>query len=651
MTFICYAVPALEQMRCLRVINYGSRDSYGIKLRHLYISEKQLPMKDIIHNEDLKRNNLAKSSSPYLLQHVSNPVWWQEWSEDLISYASSSGKPILVSIGYATCHWCHVMASEAFSDLRTAAFLNDHFICIKVDREQRPDIDQYMMDFINAQNGRGGWPLNVFLAPSMNPVYALTYAPAVTGNSYDSFLDIAEKVLSYIEKNKGEIPAFISGEKKPLMADEEKIIDSLSTYYDPVNGGFGNGQKFPSHSTLLYLLYNLAIDNSPSIHTICIKTLDAMRLRGLNDHLQGGIFRYCVDNEWTIPHFEKMLYDQAMALWTYSLAYRVTAKDEYRRMAYDIIRCLDETFESNGFYISAHDADTEHEEGATYLWSYDELAEVLGQSDLKRFSESYYIERTGNMDGRNHLLKFKDIQLDDLEDKLLKVRKNRKQPSVDDKILCGLNALLAISLIQAGRFLNQPEYIERATALVRRIFSLFWDGVTLGHSYRNGIMQRQGFLTDAASLLAAVSMICEDDSGWEKPMKEIAAYVESFRRDELWIESDSSDFPTVPASWFDHPLPSGVSMAEFGLIRVALLTGGETGFREFLQPFQSDFYNITSMICNGMFHVITSPEPLSWKDLPVNSIQVRGDIIQDCFMGTCTQDLRNGTIYRPELSE
>jgi uncharacterized protein len=613
-------------------------------LKVLFISEIQAAMKDkALFEVDLNRNNLDKSSSPYLLQHVSNPIWWQEWSDDLIRHASSAGKPLLVSIGYATCHWCHVMASGAFSDSSTAAYLNEHFICIKVDREQRPDIDQYMMDFINSQNGRGGWPLNVFLAPSLNPVYALTYAPAFPGNSSYSFLNIAEKVLSYIEKNNSDIPPFISGEKKPPVADEEKIIDSLSAYYDPVNGGFGNGQKFPSHSTLLYLLYNLAIDNSPSIRTICVKTLDAMRLRGLNDHLQGGIFRYCVDNEWTIPHFEKMLYDQAMALWTYSLAYRVTSKEEYEKMASDIIRCLDETFESNGFYISAHDADTEHEEGATYLWSYDELAAELGQEDLKRFSESYYIERAGNMEGRNHLLRFRDVHVPDLEEKLLRVRKSRQQPLRDDKILCGLNALIAISFIQAGRYLDRPEYTARATALIRRIISLFWDGTTLGHSYRNGILQRQGFLTDASSLLAALTMIFEDDSSWENTMKEIAAYVESFKKGEQWMESDSDDFQPVPASWFDHPVPSGVSMAEFALLRVAILSGAETGLREFLQPFQSDFYNITTMISNGMFHIITSPEPLPWTDIPVNSIQMRGNIIQDCFMGTCTLDLPNGT--------
>ena len=319
-----------------------------------------------------------------------------------------------------------------------------------------------MMDFINKQNGRGGWPLNVFLTPSLNPVFALTYAPASSGNSMYSFLSIAEKVFTFIEEHGNDIPAFSAGENKPSVADEDKLVETLSRYYDSVNGGFGNGQKFPSHSTLLYLLYNLAVDDSPSIKSICTKTLDAMRLRGLHDHLQGGIFRYCVDSEWTIPHFEKMLYDQAMALWTYSLAYRVIGKDEYRKMATDIVRCLDESFEDNGFYISAHDADTEHEEGATYLWSFEQLENELDPEELSLFSESYYISREGNFEGSNHLLRINDVPLKNIEDKLLAVRKKRKQPSRDDKILSGINALLAIALIQAGRFLDEPRLEEKA---------------------------------------------------------------------------------------------------------------------------------------------------------------------------------------------
>ena len=421
----------------------------------------------------------------------------------------------------------------------------------------------------------------------------------------------------------------------PPLADEHKLLETLSRYYDSVNGGFGNGQKFPSHSTLLYLLYNLAVEDSPSIRSICTRTLDVMRLRGLHDHLQGGIFRYCVDSEWTIPHFEKMLYDQAMALWTYSMAYRVLGKIEYRNMAAGLVRCLDESFEENGFYISAHDADTGHKEGATYLWSFDQLENELKPDELSRFSASYYISKEGNFEGTNHLLRINDVSLTKIERRLLAVRKKREQPSRDDKILSGLNALLAVALLQAGRFMEDPVLEGKAASLIKRILNLFWDGKILGHSYRNGKLQKQGFLTDAASLLAAISMLYENDGSWEKSLNEMAAYVESFKVGGKWIESNAADFHPVLAGWFDHPIPSGVSMAEFGLTRVALQTGKEVHFNEYLQPFQSDFYNIAAMISNGLFHVITSPDPLSWKQIPVNSIRVKGDILQDCFRGTC----------------
>jgi uncharacterized protein YyaL (SSP411 family) len=226
--------------------------------------------------------------------------------------------------------------------------------------------------------------------------------------------------------------------------------------------------------------------------------------------------------------------------------------------------------------------------------------------------------------------------LNKIERKLLAVRKKRNQPSRDDKILSGMNALLAVALIQAGRFLEEPELEGKAASLITRIINLFWDGKILGHSFRNGKLQKQGFLSDGASLLVAISLLYENDGSWEKSMNEMAAYVESFRDGGKWIESDASDFQPVLAGWFDHPIPSGVSMAELGLTRAALQTGKEAHFKEYLQPFQSDFYNITAMISNGLFHVITSPEPVSWKQMPVNSIRVRGDIPQDCFRGTCT---------------
>jgi hypothetical protein len=581
------------------------------------------------------RNNLDKSSSPYLLQHAANPVWWQEWSEELIKYAISQEKLLFVSVGYSSCHWCHVMASEAFSDHETADYLNKYFISVKIDREQRPDIDQYLMDFINAQNGRGGWPLNVFMTPELRPVYALTYAPVQTRDSMLSLKTISEKVNEYFEQNRDKIPPFIPADNQPGIVNESALAASLSKYYDPEYGGFGSGQKFPPHSSLLFLLYQSALEDSPSIKTICKKTLDAMAMRGLNDHLQGGIFRYCVDREWTIPHFEKMLYDQAMALWCYSLAYRLMGIEAYKKMAADILKCLDDCFSIEGLYLTGHDADTEHKEGATYLWSLEELEKVLLPEEFDRFSKAYYIDRTGNFEGMTHLLRRNDDDLDDIEKKLLSVRQARKQPARDDKILCGINALVVISLLQAGRCLDRPELEKTAARIMNNILRIFWDGKELKHSWYNGLFQDQKYLFDAAAVLTALTMLYENDDTWAVLMKDMTVYVESFKDGSVWRESMNEDFQIVYASWLDHPIPSSVSLAESGLTRAALLTGRDLPLKEYREPFKSDFYNTVVMMNNGLFHIIESERVIPWSILPVNSIRLRGKHETDCFMGAC----------------
>jgi uncharacterized protein len=584
---------------------------------------------------DIRHNNLERSSSPYLLQHINNPVWWQEWSDEIISYAAETKKLLFVSVGYATCHWCHVMASEAFSDLSTADYLNNHFVCIKVDREQRPDIDQFLMEFINNQNGRGGWPLNVFMTSDLRPVYALTYAPAKSRDSMLSFLEEAEKVQTYFENNTNKIPPFVSAENPPEKASESSLSDTLSKYYDTENGGFGKGHKFPPHSSLLFLLYQAALDDSPSTKTICSKTLDAMRLRGLNDHLQGGIFRYCVDREWTIPHFEKMLYDQAMSLWSYSLAFRVLGKETYKNMADNILKCLEECFKVDGFYIAGHDADTEHEEGATYIWSYEEIKNSLLPEEFEKFSQTYYINKSGNFEGSIHLIRMNENHIEDIESKLLTERLTRKQPSKDNKILCGINALLAIAMLQAGRFLVRPDLEKHAANLIQNLLNKFWDGTNLAHSYSKDVLQKENFLFDAAAVLSAISLLFEYDDSWGSLMTTMTLYLKSFQEDGKWKESSIGDFQKVYAAWLDHPVPSSVSLAEFGLTRVALLTGKEIYPMEYREPFKSDFYNIAVMINNGLFHLFESEKPLPWNLLPVNSLRITGKNETDCYMGVC----------------
>lgn len=586
-------------------------------------------------SENYRRNNLDRSSSPYLLQHSGNPIWWQEWRMEVLEHAVAKKKPLLVSVGYATCHWCHVMAAEAFSDQETADFMNESFICIKVDREQRPDIDQYMMQFIQALTGSGGWPLNVFLTPDLRPVHALTYAPARTSGNRNSFLGIARAVADYLQSEGANIRPFSASVDESPATEADTLIEGITSYYDTEAGGFGTSQKFPPHSTLLFMLYSLAIKDDEELKRVATVTLDAMMLRGLNDHLQGGIFRYCVDREWTIPHFEKMLYDQAMALWSYSLGYRVTGNEEYRRMAEKILRSLDECFEKDGLYISAFNADTDHEEGVTYLWEMNELESELGTEDFKRFCQVYDITTDGNFEGRNHLVRKNSVQLTSIEEKLLAIRKKRNQPTHDDKILCGINALTAISLIQAGRFLHRPDLEDKAVGVVKKLLENFWDSTSLGHSFYEGILQRQSFLGDAGTLLLAVTMLYETDESWAGMMNQMSDYVKSFKVDGKWIESEAEDFQKVYASWFDHPVPSSVSLAETALTRVSLLTGMEVTAVTYRRPHHSDFYNINALMANDHFHVYTTKEPASWNDIPANSIQKRGAPETDCYDGTC----------------
>lgn len=581
------------------------------------------------------RNNLDRSSSPYLLQHSDNPVWWQEWTREVTDLAVKENKPMLVSVGYSTCHWCHVMAAEAFSDMETARYLNENYICIKIDREQRPDIDQYMMHFMQAQSGSGGWPLNVFLTPDGRPVLAVTYAPVKTDENRISFLEISTRVNEYLKSGTDKVHPFDAIENDPPSVAESSLTGDIATYYDDESGGFGTGQKFPPHSILLYLLHHISIKDDDEVKKIITSTLDTMMTGGLNDHLQGGIFRYCVDRKWTIPHFEKMLYDQALSLWTYSLAHKVTGNPNYKVMAEKILKCLDECFEENGLYVTAFNADTDHHEGATYLWSREEIKSLLEEEDFLKFCDVYEISEEGNFEGKNHLLRKNNQPIVGIEEKLLEIRKKRKQPSVDDKILSGINALVAIAMIQAGRFIDRPELEIKAEKIVTKLLEIFWDGQSLDHSSYNGLLQKQSYLSDGAAMLTAITMLYETSEKWKETMDQFAQHVESFREDGNWIESRAEDFRTISASWTDQPVPSGVSLAETGLTRYAMLTGKEIQPVPYRRAFQSDFFNINVHMRNDLFHLYTSKKPLPWKSLPANSIQKRGEPETDCYNKVC----------------
>ena len=587
---------------------------------------------------NFQRNNLDKSSSPYLQQHKDNPIFWQEWSKEILDYARKNNKIIFVSVGYATCHWCHVMAQEAFSNTAIADFLNKNFISIKIDREQRPDIDQYLMSFIVKTQGHGGWPLNVFLTPDLKPILAVTYIPDKQKYNMPSFTNILEFVIKVYEKNKDNIKSYsienIEYEKENI--EEEQITDIISSNFDNVNYGFGHQPKFPPHCTLLFLIHFYEYKKDPKIKEITKKTLDKISISGLHDHLQGGFFRYCIDSQWTTPHFEKMLYDQAMLLWVFSSAYKIFKKPEYQKIAEKIIKCLEETFlsEDNLFY-SAHDADTEHEEGLTYLWSINELKKSLTEEEFQKFTEIYNVSESGNFEGKNHLIKRDNIFLEEIEDKLLMIRKQRQQPFTDKKIITSWNSLIGIALLINYRFTNSKKAKDLALGLFKRLIEKHFKNNILAHCSFNNSIQDNEFLEDYASFLLFATYIYEEFHLYKNILKILYRNIKKFYSDNTWFENINADFIKIPAQNYDNPVPSSISLTELAILRTKIILGEEYSNGKFRIALQQDFYNISILIKNGAFHIIQSRKNIKWAVLPLNTIQINSKIIQDCYKQSC----------------
>lgn len=609
---------------------------------------------------DFKRNNLDKSLSPYLRQHSDNPIWWQEWTPESLAEASKTGKKILVSIGYSTCHWCHVMASEAFSDKEIADYLNENYISIKVDREQRPDIDQYFMAFLIRTSANGGWPLNAFLSSDAQPIAAFTYIPVQRRYGMPAMIEILRAV-----KQRGQGIEFSPAESRPDFRNHsfDQIISDIIAGSDTQSGGFGDGHKFPQCSTLLFLLSHYERYRQKKTGDVIKTTLKAMMTRGLHDHLQGGFFRYCVDEQWTIPHFEKMLYDQAMLLWTYSWAYSVFKINDYLDVIDGILQCLDETFLEDGLFISAHDADTHHQEGETYLWSWDELETVLTAIELQELQQRYFMSREGNFEGKIHLVGRNYFKRSGLEEKLLSLRRQKPQPFADRKIITSWNALAGVGLIMAYRATGKDTLLDKATTVFTRLINHHLVNDKLAHSSLNGTLQEQEFLEDAASLLLLATYIEEERAAineqpegsgavktvlnnatkepgppsglYVKNIESLKGKVECFRDSDSWIQSNNPDFMKVSADEFDHPAPASSSLAEMALLRCRLLSGEEDSIKKMNPQNGREFFNIASFIADGHWHMIHTPHKIDWNEISINSIQIRAEIYSDCFEGKC----------------
>jgi uncharacterized protein YyaL (SSP411 family) len=561
-----------------------------------------------------KANRLADEPSPYLQQHAHNPVDWWPWGDAAFAEARRRDVPVFLSIGYATCHWCHVMAHESFEDAEVATLLNAAFVCVKVDREERPDVDDAYMAVCQAMTGSGGWPLTVLLTPDKKPFLAGTYFPKtsrfgrigmvdlVPGASEawrtqrDGLLAQAGHVLEHVASSSsgpGDLP-------EGVLAKAE---ESLAGRFDTTHGGFGGAPKFPSPHTLLFLLRRHARTGRPEPLDMVVRTLDAMAAGGIRDHLGGGFHRYSTDARWLLPHFEKMLYDQAMLAMAYTEAFQATGEARFAAVAREILDyVLRDLKDPAGGFRCAEDADSEGVEGRFYVWTKAEVEAALAH-DADLFCAAYGVSAEGNVrDEATHrqtganvlhlprplaeVARAKGLPLDDLEHRLagaraalLTARGRRVRPQLDDKVLTDWNGLAVAAFAKAGAALGEPRYVEAAVdaaLFLRR--EMAGKDRPLRHRWRAGAKDAAAFLDDHAFLLWGLLDLHDAtlDPSWLAWAVEVAGGLRRFRDgDGGWLLSpdDGEDLGVRRKEAYDGALPSGNAVAAWSLVRLSLLTG------------------------------------------------------------------------------
>ncbi|UCF16331.1 MAG: thioredoxin domain-containing protein, partial [Phycisphaerales bacterium] len=476
-------------------------------------------------------NRLADETSPYLLQHAHNPVDWHPWGEEAFERARKEDKPIFLSIGYSTCHWCHVMEHESFENEDIAKIMNEHFVCIKVDREQRPDVDQIYMNAVVMTTGSGGWPLSVFLTPEGKPFFGGTYFPPedmfgrpgfgrillsvaeAWKNKRQELVNSAGKLTEYLEGSGSS-----AGEAELSVETLTRAYQTFRSTFDAINGGFGAAPKFPQPTNLSMLLSYWHRTGDDKALSMVTETLDAMTRGGIYDHLGGGFHRYATDARWLVPHFEKMLYDQALLSKVYLQAYQITAKQRYARTAREIFDYVlrDMTDPAGGFH-SAEDADSEGQEGTFYLWDPEEIEDVLDKDQAKLFNARYGVTRKGNFEKGKTILNVtasiehlgKQFQLDRpaivdtlsaARKKLFERRAERIRPHRDDKIITAWNGLMVSSLAYGGNVLDEEKYVQAAANSAELLLNTLRKNGRLMRYYRDRHVVEKAFLDDYAFL-------------------------------------------------------------------------------------------------------------------------------------------------------
>lgn len=563
-------------------------------------------------------NRLASETSPYLLQHANNPVDWFPWGDEAFDKARREDKPVFLSVGYSACHWCHVMEHESFEDEATAALMNEHFVSVKVDREERPDVDAIYMKAVQAMTEHGGWPMSVFLTPDREPFYGGTYFPNTPRYGMPSFVQVLERVAELWQSQRDEIAD--AGRRLSVALAQERsaaggsgtsadpytldaAVRGLSRSFDRVHGGWGGAPKFPQPAVLEFLLRRYVATGDASLLDMATTTLDAMARGGIYDQLGGGFHRYATDAIWLVPHFEKMLYDNAQLARVYLHAWQLTGEPLYRRVAEETLDYVArEMLDAHGGFYSAQDADSEGEEGRFFVWRPDEIVAALHghsadpEGDAQLFMSAYGVTERGNFEGANILYVAKSIagaesesarRTDDVDARmrtaratLLEARYRRVKPGTDDKVLAGWNGLMLTAFAEAARALDRQDYLEVARMNAEFVLTRMRDPHgRLRRTWKDGQSRLNGYLEDYALYAEGLLELYQStfDPAWFDAAAGLADEILAHFPDPAGGFFDTSDDHEEllfrPKETQDGAMPSGGSVAAMVLAKLGEYTG------------------------------------------------------------------------------
>jgi uncharacterized protein len=551
-----------------------------------------------------KENRLARETSPYLLQHKHNPVAWWPWGPDALTEATRTNRPILLSVGYAACHWCHVMAHESFEDEATAAVMNELFVNIKVDREERPDIDQIYMNALHLLGEQGGWPLTMFLNSAGEPVWGGTYFPKTSRYGRPAFTDVLREVSRLfreepdkIAQNRTALMQRLSEAAHPAdrvvidKAELDRLANQVAGAFDPVNGGLRGAPKFPNAAMYEFLWRAGMRSNDARFFALIEHTLERICEGGIYDHLGGGFSRYSVDDKWLVPHFEKMLYDNAQLLELLALAHQRSKNELFRDRARETVGWLKrEMTTPDGAFSASLDADSEGEEGKFYVWTLEEVQQILGLENAALFAAQYDVSAEGNFEGHNILNRLNhiprsieiDAKLAVLRPMLHQHREGRIRPGLDDKVLADWNGLMIASLVNAGVLLGELSWIDHAARTFDFVQRNMTKGERLGHSWREGRLLFPGLASDFAAMIRAALALHEATGqgryleralAWQRAFE--AHYANAQTGGYYFTADDAEGLIVRPSATTDDATPNPNSIAAQNLIRLAVLSGDD----------------------------------------------------------------------------